>query len=369
MSTLREVPGPRITPFLQILYGLFNLLLIGGLVYSFKNTGGFHHKLSSSPKNLSSGLMHQHDACPPVPAAKRVEKVVEGAVLDSWHASYKPLHSPNRFPRCSMDVCFNFSRCDNMDELLVYHYDDFNPPKWFFEALKATPYSTSDPEKACIFLVTVDRRMEEPRIPDLKTLPHWNHGLNHVLISFVDNWSKWRNPMPATLEKAAIMTSITHQTTYRPAFDISVPLPALKYYEDLQELKAFQRKYFLTFKGTRYLSEFGGGGFRSHPSMRGMHNGKDVIVVTTCRQVPYSSFRPFSLNLYIPVFATLAICASTIAIRTIFFTGPWSQQQPKTFFIPVGSSIRIGGSHCEMRLEFLDWEAYPRSSSLPLSFL
>ena len=368
MSTLREVPGPRITPFLQILYGLFNLLLIGGLVYSFKNTGGFHHKLSSS-KNLSSGLMHQHDACPPVPAAKRVEKVVDGAVLDSWHASYKPLHSPNRFPRCSMDVCFNFSRCDNMDELLVYHYDEFNPPKWFFEALKATPYSTSDPEKACIFLVTVDRRMEEPRIPDLKTLPHWNHGLNHVLISFVDNWSKWRNPMPATLEKAAIMTSITHQTTYRPAFDISVPLPALKYYEDLQELKAFQRKYFLTFKGTRYLSEFGGGGFRSHPSMRGMHNGKDVIVVTTCRQVPYSSFRPFSLNLYIPVFATLAICASTIAIRTIFFTGPWSQQQPKTFFIPVGSSIRIGGSHCEMRLEFLDWEAYPRSSSLPLSFL
>jgi len=296
MSTLREVAAPRITPFLQILYGLFNLLLIGGLVYSFKNTGGFHHKLSSSSaaKNLTSGLTHHqqhHDAaCPPVPAAKRVEKVVEGAVLDPWHASSKPLHSPFRFPRCSMDVCFNFSRCDNMDELLVYHYDEINPPKWFFQALKASPYFTPDPDKACIFLVTLDRRLEEPRIPDLKTLPHWNHGLNHVLISFVDNWSKWRNPMASTLEKAAVMTSITHQTTYRPAFDISVPLPALKYYEDLQELKAFQRKYLLTFKGTRYLSEFGGGGFRSHPSMRGMHNGKDVIVVTTCRQISNNAY-------------------------------------------------------------------------------
>ena len=309
MSTLREVAAPRITPFLQILYGLFNLLLIGGLVYSFKNTGGFHHKVSSSAsaKNRTSN----HDACPPVPAAKRVEKVVEGAVLDPWHASSKALHSPFRFPRCSMDVCFNFSRCDNMDELLVYHYDEINPPKWFFQALRASPYFTADPEKACIFLVTLDRRMEEPRIPALKTLPHWNHGLNHVLISFVDNWSKWRNPMASTLEKAAIMTTITHQTTYRPAFDISVPLPALKYYEDLQELTAFQRKYFLTFKGTRYLAEFGGGSFRSHPSMRGMHNGKDVIVVTTCKQVPSLILsRPFfyieSLSAYLPVFATLA---------------------------------------------------------------
>ncbi|CAI7929105.1 unnamed protein product [Closterium sp. NIES-54] len=41
------------------------------------------------------------------------------------------------------------------------------------------------------------------------------------------------------------------------------------------------RKYFLTFRGTRYLGNLKGN-FRSAPEFKALHNGKDVVVLTRC---------------------------------------------------------------------------------------
>lgn len=202
-----------------------------------------------------------------------------------WHAR-RMWHYPVAFPRCSMDVCFNFSRCDNAKELLVYSYNDPEPqePPTYFKSFPSSVWHTSDPEKACLFFYFSDSDANQAawNKPDLKTLPYWNEGLNHVIVTFADRWSE-TNPPPESIGMASILSTELHDTTYRPGFDISIPLPRLQLHSPpgLSGLKSFDRKYFLTFKGTRYLSREGD--FRSSEAFRSMHNGEDVIITTTCR--------------------------------------------------------------------------------------
>jgi glucuronyl/N-acetylglucosaminyl transferase EXT1 len=278
MSTIKEVPEPKISPYLQFLYGLFNFLLLGVMVFSFLSVGGFTAFPGSHVSNTTDSPRAQTEL-PKAVAVQGLKLVGSGNERNTWRA-------PDRVPQCSMDSCFNYSRCDDMEELLVYHYEAANSPSWLFkDALKRSRYYTTDPEKACLFLVTVDRRLEDYGSA-LKSLPHWNNGLNHIIVSIADNWVKSKTVAGSdSIEMASTMTSITHQTTYRSGFDISAPVPQRKFYSGLQTLKALDRKYFLTFKGTRYLQDSGAGGFRSNPVLRRMHNGDDIIVATTCKQV------------------------------------------------------------------------------------
>lgn len=201
-----------------------------------------------------------------------------------WH-SRRMWHYPIEFPRCSMDVCFNFSRCEHGNELLIYTYNepaapDDNPT--FFNLLPTSKYHTNDPEKACLFFYFSDSVANQDAWtkPDPKILPFWNGGLNHVFVTFADHWEQ-TNPPARSIGMASILSTELHYTTYRPHFDIAIPLPRLNSnVKGLAELKPFDRKYFLTFKGTRYLSREGN--FRSNPAFRGMHNGEDVIIATTC---------------------------------------------------------------------------------------
>ncbi|KAL3679788.1 hypothetical protein R1sor_022744 [Riccia sorocarpa] len=217
---------------------------------------------------------------------EKVVKVPEERYVNvnQWWAEGKTWHNPGRFPLCSMDACFNFSRCENMEELLIYSYDVPIPPDRYYSNIKSSPYHTSDPEKACLFFIYQD--LMEPWRPHPNEVPYWNHGMNHVLITFTDLWHQ-KNPPPETIENASVLATCLYETTYRPGFDIGIPLEgrAQGKVSHLYNVTAFGRKYFLTFRGTRYLGEKGEGVFRSHPSFKSMHNGKDVIVVTSCRQV------------------------------------------------------------------------------------
>lgn len=271
MSTIKDAPAPRLSPYMQCLYGLFNLLLLGVLVLSFLSFQGNFAKSAglpiSSNGTISPSSQPQNTVFTQVPAAMEAFR-----------------YTPDRFSSCSMDSCFDYTRCDNMEELLVYHYDTESSPAWQFkDALTRSPFYTTDPEKACLFLVTVDRRVGSPA---LESLPFWNNGLNHVVISTVD---KSRHPNPEATGMASTMTTITHQSVYRAGFDLSVPLPQKRFYPEIQKLKALERKYFLTFKGARFSQEFApGGGIRNSPILSGMHNGEDIIVATTCQQVNFT---------------------------------------------------------------------------------
>ncbi len=209
------------------------------------------------------------------------------AAAGPWYAQGKAWHYPATLPRCSMDACFNYSRCENNaaadHDLLIYSYDSPSSPVRYFSRINESKWHTNDPQAACIFFVFVDTTYPWP--PHPSSLPHWNGGLNHVIISFADKWTQWGPHTDAT-GFASIMASDIHETTYRAGFDISIPLPGKHHFRELQELKPLEeRKYFAAFRGLRYLGFDNGSEeaiFRSFDSFRNMHNGKDVIVATSC---------------------------------------------------------------------------------------
>jgi glucuronyl/N-acetylglucosaminyl transferase EXT1 len=199
-----------------------------------------------------------------------------------WHAN-KLWHEPDAFPRCSMDACFNFSRCDRA--LLIYTYNDPVPKglhaPMYLESLPGSEWHTTDPDQACLFFYFSDTMANRAAWtkPAFTRLPHWNGGLNHVIVTFADRWRD-TNPAPESVAMASLLSTNLHLTTYRPAFDVAVPLPRSNPFSiaDLYHLQPFERHYFLTFKGKRYLSREGV--FRE--KLRAMHNGHDVVVVETC---------------------------------------------------------------------------------------
>ncbi|KAG0579874.1 hypothetical protein KC19_4G130500 [Ceratodon purpureus] len=227
------------------------------------------------------------DRCPP-PVEKIVEKEVVKEVVkevcskpsEPWYVEGKTWHYPARFPLCSMDACFNYTKCESSEELLIFTYNTPAPPKRYFSRINESKYFTADPNKACIFLVFLDAD-DNPWPPHPSTLPHWNDGRNHALVIFADKWAQ-RGPHQASIGMASVMASDIHETTYRPGFDISIPLPGNFHVHEMQPVKILERKYLATFRGLRYLGRTGEGVFRSYDSFRGMHNGKDVIVATSC---------------------------------------------------------------------------------------
>ena len=202
--------------------------------------------------------------CPPVPSY----------VLNrTWHY-------PASFPLCSMDVCFNYSRCSDAEELLIYTYYNPIPPPRYFSNIKDTKYHTNDPSKACLFLVPFDAA-EPGDHQDIRKLPYWNGGLNHLVLTFSDKYARVA-PSGDALGYASIVASDLQETMYRPGFDISIPFPGNFHLRQFQSVSPLDRKYFATFRGLRYLGYTDDGIFRSAKEFRSMHNGHDVIVATTC---------------------------------------------------------------------------------------
>lgn len=208
---------------------------------------------------------------------------------EQWHA-HKFWHDANSFPLCTMDSCFNFSRCANTQEFLIYAYGPPYAPSSYFNSLNSSPWVTTDPSQACVFLVTEPQFFSFlPFRAHPSTLPFWNGGLNHIIVTLADKWSDTAPP-PHTIGNASVLASCLKETTYRAGFDIAIPLPGRTHLPHLQILKPWRRRYFLTFKGTRYIGHKEGN-FRSDPAFRSMHNGEDVIVAVTCNHKTNNKIR------------------------------------------------------------------------------
>ncbi|XP_073389408.1 uncharacterized protein [Physcomitrium patens] len=240
--------------------------------------------LESTPANCNCT---DRAVCPPAETVVVEKEIIKEVVKKEecrnnggpWYAEGKTWHYPARFPLCSMDVCFNYTKCDSSENLLIFTYNLPSPPKRYFSRINESKYYTNDPAKACLFLVFLDG--DTPWPPHPSTLPYWNGGQNHVLVIFADKWHQ-KGPHQASIGNASVMASDTHETTYRPGFDVSVPLPGRLHVREFQSLKPLERKYLATFRGLRYLGLKGEGVFRSLDAFRGMHNGNDVIVATSC---------------------------------------------------------------------------------------
>jgi glucuronyl/N-acetylglucosaminyl transferase EXT1 len=105
------------------------------------------------------------------------------------------------FKDCSMETCFDFSKC--YDNFLVYVYPPepvnslgSTPPisanyQKILTAITESRYYTSDPEKACLFVLAIDTLDRDSLSEDLvrnvpqrlQRLPYWNNGKNHIIFN------------------------------------------------------------------------------------------------------------------------------------------------------------------------------------------
>ncbi|XP_029671569.1 exostosin-2 isoform X3 [Formica exsecta] len=147
---------------------------------------------------------------------------------------------------CTYFTCFNVYRCGSRgNKLLVYVYppkiylDSVGRPvtnqmtREFYQILNAiinSKFYTSNPYEACIFVPSIDtlnqnrlRLQEVSRA--LRSLPFWNRGENHLIFNMVPgSVPDYNTVINVPVGRAMIAGAGMSSLTYRPGFDISLPV-------------------------------------------------------------------------------------------------------------------------------------------------
>uniref|UniRef100_A0A336M585 CSON010317 protein n=1 Tax=Culicoides sonorensis TaxID=179676 RepID=A0A336M585_CULSO len=213
----------------------------------------------------------------------------------------------NKYRNCRMETCFDFTKC--YDNFLVYVYPPeplnslgASPPisqnyQKILSAIQESRYYTTDPDKACLFVLGIDTLDRDQLSEDyvrnvpsrLQRLPYWNNGRNHLIFNLYsgtwpdyDEHSLGFDPGQAILAKASMSVQ-----SMRHNFDVSIPL-FHKHFPLRGGNTGFvvsnnfpaNKKYLLAFKGKRYVH---GIGSETRNSLFHLHNAKDLVLVTTCR--------------------------------------------------------------------------------------
>ncbi|VDP86314.1 unnamed protein product [Echinostoma caproni] len=194
--------------------------------------------------------------------------------------------------------------------------------------LYRSDFLTKRPEEACLFVPSFDTLDRDPlslqfghRVASqLVSLPFWNRlpdrrteeqslldadlgfdsniiqpGRNHLVFNlYAGTWPNYHEDEYRISLGQAILAKASFSTTrIRRNFDISLPLIHPQHVETMREsvvtgtsdtgdrLRAqVRRPIFLSFKGKRYVS---GIGSASRNALFHLHNGDDIIMLTTCR--------------------------------------------------------------------------------------
>ncbi|VUZ45334.1 unnamed protein product [Hymenolepis diminuta] len=226
------------------------------------------------------------------------------------------MESESQVLQCSMDNCFDSSRCS---QLKVYVYpDDPNSPKIstnyrkILSVIRRSPFYTNKPEEACIFVPSLDTLDRDPRshhyITDLykrlNQLQYWSSqpavgrqaslhrpGMNHLLfILFSGTWPHYDvDDLNMDVGSAMLARASASKVRMRQGFDISFPLVTSDYPEAGQIPRyssppdaRIHLKLMASFKGKRYVV---GLGSETRNSLYHIHNGKDIIIATTCKHM------------------------------------------------------------------------------------
>jgi glucuronyl/N-acetylglucosaminyl transferase EXT1 len=221
-------------------------------------------------------------------------------IINKAAGSSSSTSSSSSYAHCRMETCFNFDRCQPHGfKVYVYPIQDKISTKYreILSAFRESKYFTSNPDEACIFVLSIDtldrdilstayvHNIQEK----IRGLPLWNNGENHVVFNlYAGTWPDYfEEDLGFDIGKAILAKASFSYTHYRPGYDISLPLfhkehpykggePGYLQSNNVPPL----RKYTLAFKGKRYLT---GIGSESRNSLYHIHNGKDIILLTTCK--------------------------------------------------------------------------------------
>ncbi|XP_054720882.1 exostosin-1-like [Uloborus diversus] len=198
---------------------------------------------------------------------------------------------------CTLHTCFDASRCARDFRVFVYPDD---PPvsatyRKILSVIRDSRYATPDPARACLFVLGTDTLDRDPLSPDyvpdmqarIDRVPHWNNGRNHVIFNlYSGSWPDYaEHNLGFDLGEAILAKASMSTGHFRPGFDVSLPLFSKTHPERGSErghvdLSPGTKKYLLVFKGKRYLY---GIGSETRNSLYHLHNGKDIILLTTCK--------------------------------------------------------------------------------------
>ncbi|CAM9829722.1 unnamed protein product [Bubo scandiacus] len=203
--------------------------------------------------------------------------------------------------RCRMETCFDFSRCKKHGfKVFTYPRERDQPLSESYSKILASiersRYYTPNPEEACLFILSIDtldrdhlsgqyvRNVDEK----IRSFPLWNGGRNHLIFNlYSGTWPNYSEDLGFDIGQAILAKASFYTESFRPGFDISIPLFSKDHpqrggekgwlYQDSIPPK---KKYLLVFKGKRYLTGIGSG---TRNALHHIHNGKDIISLTTCK--------------------------------------------------------------------------------------
>ncbi|XP_014214425.1 exostosin-1 [Copidosoma floridanum] len=212
----------------------------------------------------------------------------------------RPHHQHPRNPRdCDMQACFDSTRCKDGFTVYVYPVEEAISPLYqkILNVITESRYYTSDPARACLFVLALDTLDRDPlsaefvhNMPSkLARLAHWNNGRNHVIFNlYSGTWPDYLEDAMAFDYGYAILAKASMSVMkFRDDFDVSIPLFAKQHPERggepgqaIHNHFPSRRSYLAAFKGKRYVH---GIGSETRNALHHLHNGKDLIFVTTCR--------------------------------------------------------------------------------------
>lgn len=207
---------------------------------------------------------------------------------------------------CRMETCFDIEKCRALPEykVFVYPIQDRLSTSYgkILSTIQESRYFTSDPNLACLYILAIDTLDRDIRSPDflknlqsrVNSLSTWNNGRNHLIFNlYSGTWPEYNEDLGFDFGEAILAKASFSVANFRHGFDISLPLfpkdHPLKGGDlgvsnsaalTISPLFPAIRKYTLVFKGKRYLT---GIGSETRNSLYHLHNGNDVILLTTCR--------------------------------------------------------------------------------------
>ena len=170
-----------------------------------------------------------------------------------------------RRTNCSIWTCIDPYRCGH-DRVSIYvyplvEYVDLNTgeeaaplTQEFYQMLQTivkSPYYTSNPNDACLFVPSIDMTNQNNINIDLVnkalvSLEYWNDGKNHVLFNMLPgSYPNFNTVLDANTDHAMIVGGGFDSWTYRRGFDVSIPVwsPLLRDYP--KSMVAESREYLL----------------------------------------------------------------------------------------------------------------------------
>uniref|UniRef100_A0A7M4EJ83 N-acetylglucosaminyl-proteoglycan 4-beta-glucuronosyltransferase n=1 Tax=Crocodylus porosus TaxID=8502 RepID=A0A7M4EJ83_CROPO len=203
--------------------------------------------------------------------------------------------------RCRMESCFDVALCQRTG-FRVYVYPQQKGEKIaesyqnILAAIEGSRFYTSDPSQACLFVLsldTLDRDQLSPQyVHNLRAkvqgLHLWNNGRNHLIFNlYSGTWPDYTEDVGFDIGQAMLAKASISTETFRPRFDVSIPLFSKDHPRTGGEKGSLRfntipplRKYMLVFKGKRYLT---GIGSDTRNALYHVHNGEDVVLLTTCK--------------------------------------------------------------------------------------